>query len=205
MQVIIIGCGRVGTALARHLVENGADVVVIEKDRDKLDKISDLNCLSINGMIIDRDAMKASGMDNADVCCCVSDNENLNLMAGQIAREFFHVPLIICRVYNSSHIDVFEEEGFRIISSTENTLHQLLSCFEEPQAENGVEIEGQVLGFTRLELEESWVGCSILDVEREIEEHILGVLHQGEVLLARSDLIIEEGDELILVYREEEE
>lgn len=203
MQVTIIGCGRVGEALARYLVEAGEEVVVMDKDPNKLDRISELDCLRVDGMVIDRDTMKDAGMGNADVLCCVTDDENLNLMAGQIAREFFNVPLVIVRVYNSSHIDVFGEENFKIICTTQNTLDDLLSCFVEEPEPNTIEIEGNLIAFSRLEMESDWVNQTILEIEPLVEGHILGVVRAGQLLLAQAEMRLQLEDDLVLVNREE--
>lgn len=198
MQVIIIGCGRVGVALARFLVESGEDVVVIDKDRSKLDQISQLDCLTIDGAVIDRDTMEQAGMANADVVCCVSDQENLNLMAGQIAKEFFGVPLVIMRVYNTSTISVFEEPGFRLLSSTELTLQQILNYFDQPVAPQALDIEGNELSFYRRPYEEDWEGRDLNDIEEELGSHVLGVLRQGKLYTLRSKLVCKAGDDLLL-------
>ncbi|MCD8499036.1 MAG: TrkA family potassium uptake protein [Clostridiales bacterium] len=107
MQIIIIGCGKVGSSLARQLVALEHDVVIIESDSKLMLQADDIDCIKITGVPIDRDVLRQAGIETADVVCCVTQVDNINIMSSQIAQDVFHVPKIITRIFNPVNKDVF--------------------------------------------------------------------------------------------------
>ncbi|MDD4744523.1 MAG: NAD-binding protein, partial [Eubacteriales bacterium] len=92
MQIIVVGCGKVGASLAGVLVDQGHDVVIVENDSQLLRAASELDCIKINGVPIDRDVLRQAGIETADVVCAVTQNDNINIMVAQIAEHVFFVP-----------------------------------------------------------------------------------------------------------------
>lgn len=208
MQFLIIGCGRVGAALARILIAQGEDVVVMDHDAGNLEQISDLDCVTVTGIEIDRDNLISAGIENADIAICVSNNENLNLMAGQMAREFFQVPLVIVRVYNTANIPVFEKPGFRVISSTELTTKHLLDLVQDPEPNQAFDIYGTSVQFFEKRVKEEWVGLLASELQAQLRYHLLGIQRKGHFFLVSrpsEEQRLQAGDALILMeeWREE--
>lgn len=199
MQIMIIGCGRIGAALAQVLVQAGEDVVVLDRSAERLDVLSALDCLRITGPVIDREVMREAGMETADCLFCVSDDENLNLMAGLTAREFFQVPRIIIRVYTTSHIDCFAEEGLQLICSTDTTLSQLFTCLRGEEQSNRFEIAGTELQVLSVALSDEWVGKTLAEFQLQRKKHILGVVREGQLELADPQWIFQPGDSCVVV------
>ncbi len=126
MQIIVIGCGKVGASLARQLVTYGHDVVIIESDGKLIQNADDLDCIKITGVPIDRDVLRQAGIETADVICAVTQNDNINIMVAQIAQDVFNVGKIITRIFNPISREVFEEFGLNTICSTELTVEAFL-------------------------------------------------------------------------------
>ena len=99
MQVLIIGCGKIGQELALYLVSQEIDVVVIDPDESKLEHLKDCDLVRICGVPIDLDVLEKAGMGTADAVLCVSNSENLNVMAGQMTRNIFEVDQVIVRTF----------------------------------------------------------------------------------------------------------
>ena len=126
MQIIVIGCGKVGSSLASSLVDLGHDVVIIENDSNLMQLADDIDCIKITGVPIDRDVLKQAGIETADAVCAVTQNDNINIMAAQVAREVFGVKKIITRVFNPASREVFDEFGLNTICSTDLTVQAFL-------------------------------------------------------------------------------
>ena len=108
MNILIIGCGRLGSRLASVLDLQGHDIVVIESDPERLNQLDDgFDGLMIQGNPIDLDVMKSAGIEGCDYVLCLSPNDNQNLMASQIARNIFHVQYIQ-RSYGTAFISRVE-------------------------------------------------------------------------------------------------
>ena len=111
MQIIVVGCGKVGSTLAAALIAQNHDVVIIDQDEQLLAAAADLDCIKISCVPIDRDILRQAGIETADFLCAVTQNDNINIMVSQIADLIFKVPHIIARIYNPASRSVFEAFG----------------------------------------------------------------------------------------------
>ncbi|HEY7679116.1 MAG TPA: NAD-binding protein, partial [Terriglobia bacterium] len=101
MRIIVVGYGRMGTQLVRLLAGQDHSIVVIDKNRNALEKAQqDARLKVLIGDAVDPDLLRQAGAEKADVLLAVTREENTNLMAAQIARVAFKVPKVIAMVYD---------------------------------------------------------------------------------------------------------
>src|SRR5947209_14899912 len=101
MRVVILGCGRVGARLSKMLDEAGHHVSIIDTNDGAFDRLPQgFGGKIVLGNGIDYDVLAEAGIEKADALCALSNFDNTNIMASQIAREVFHVPRVITRVYD---------------------------------------------------------------------------------------------------------
>ena len=118
MRFLIMGCGRVGSGLARSLTDEGHDVTIMDVRQDAFQRLTArFRGNAIIGDGLDSAAMQRAGIENADVFVSVTQGDNRNLMAAQVAKHIFKVPRVIARVYDDSRADVFRELGLQTLSS----------------------------------------------------------------------------------------
>ena len=108
MQIIVVGCGKVGASLAAVLIEQKYDVVIVENDPELMQNAADLDCIKISGVPIDRDVLKQAGIETADIVCAVTQSDNINIMVSQIASDVFNIKKTITRIFNPVNRDVFD-------------------------------------------------------------------------------------------------
>jgi len=126
MNIIIVGCGKVGSRFAQLLSNDGHDVVIVDNDKDAFKALSpDFNGITITGVPIDQDVLKQAGIENADAFAAVSPDDNINIMACQVAKEIFKVPRVIARIYNPEREYVFHQFGLDTICPTNLTVDVL--------------------------------------------------------------------------------
>lgn len=119
MYIIIVGCGRVGSELARLLANEGHNVVAIDKEAAAFKRLgSDFNGLTVTGDGFDVDLLKEAGIEQADAFCTVTNNDNANIMSGQVAKKIFHTPKVITRINDIQYTHIYEELGIDIVNST---------------------------------------------------------------------------------------
>ncbi len=136
MKVVIMGCGRVGSALAARLSEEGNDVTVLDVRPDAFRRLpSNFKGKKHIGNGIDQDVLARIGLAEADAFIAVTQGDNRNVLATQVAKHIFGVPRTLCRIYDPIREEMYRGLGLETISPTvmgANVLHGLLS--EDPPA-----------------------------------------------------------------------
>jgi len=116
MKIVVIGYGRVGSRTVGALLERGHQITVIDKEASRLGRASNLEGVElIQGNGIDVDIQRDAGIGEADILLAVTRDDNVNLMAAQVARSHFHVPRAIARVYEPSHAEATQEDPQLIV------------------------------------------------------------------------------------------
>jgi len=119
MRAVILGCGRVGSTLALMLDAEGHEVSVIDKDPDSFRRLGEnFKGRTITGLGIDVEVLKEAGIETADAFLAVTNGDNSNIMASQIAKIIFGVPKVLARVYDPLRARVFREMGIETVSAT---------------------------------------------------------------------------------------
>lgn len=198
MQIIVIGCGKVGASLARQLVSLDHDVVIIESDSKLMQQADDIDCIKITGVPIDRDVLRQAGIETADVLCAVTQNDNINIMSAQIAQDVFHVQKIITRIFNPISREVFEEFGLNTICSTELTVDAFLREIEGEQDTQIHQLYGTPVIYTTIPTGREIVGDNICDLSTDTGKLVFGLIRKGRMMLAVPGLKIQDGDLLVL-------
>jgi trk system potassium uptake protein TrkA len=99
MYIIIAGCGRIGSTLAQELIDEGNDLVIIDRDKGKLDSLgSGLNATRILGIEYDIDILKEAGIEHADMFLALTQNDSVNITSCQVAKNVFNVKKVIAKV-----------------------------------------------------------------------------------------------------------
>ncbi|HEY7415353.1 MAG TPA: TrkA family potassium uptake protein [Ktedonobacteraceae bacterium] len=119
MRVVILGCGRVGATLAARLERAGHHVTVIDTRSDAFQRLDpDFRGERILGNGVDEDVLRRAGIEEADAFAAVTNGDNRNIMASQIAREIFHTKRVVCRIYDPLREQTYNEMGMETFCPT---------------------------------------------------------------------------------------
>ncbi len=119
MKVVIMGCGRVGAQLATLLDAEGHEVSILDIDAYSFRRLpASFSGTALIGDGTDEDTLKKAGIENADAFVAVTQGDNRNVMAAQIAKHIFNVPKVLCRIYDPLRRDLYEMLGIEAISPT---------------------------------------------------------------------------------------
>lgn len=119
MNVVIMGCGRVGSRVASILDHNGHNVSVVDTNPAAFRRLSrEFGGDTIIGTGIDEDVLRQAGIGQADAFIAVTNGDNRNIMAGQVARVMFDVPQVIVRIYDPVREDTFRRLGLSTVCPT---------------------------------------------------------------------------------------
>ncbi len=119
MKIVIMGCGRVGARLAGQLEADGYEVAVLDVDPYSFRRLpADFRGTALAGDGTDQDILRQAGIEQADVFAAVTQGDNRNIMAAQIAKHIFGVPKVLCRIYDPIREELFKSLGLDTISPT---------------------------------------------------------------------------------------
>jgi trk system potassium uptake protein len=199
MQIVIMGCGRVGSQLASLLSMDGHKVSIIDLDPKSFDKLGkSFKGEKITGFGYDKEVLINAGIENADAFASVSPGDNRNIIGALIAKREFKVPIVIARIYDPVRANVYNKLGITTISPTRwgaNKIKELI-CHSDINTQlslgNGeveiieVEVTPQIAGFR----------SDKINVPGEIM--VMSVTRLGRAFVPVVGTIINEGDLLYI-------
>lgn len=119
MKVVILGCGRVGARLAALMDRDGHDVSIIDSNPDSFRRLPETyGGNTVLGTGIDVDVLKSAGIESADAFAAVTNGDNTNIMATQIAKEIFGVKKVLARIYDPGREDLYHDLGLETVCPT---------------------------------------------------------------------------------------
>lgn len=127
-NIIVVGCGRVGSQLASMLSENGNNVCVIDRNADAFDNLGrTFNGSTIQGVGFDEEILLRAGVEECDVLAAVTQHDNANLMCAEVASRLFDVPHVIARLYNPDHERAYMQLGIDYVCGTSLVAEDIFS------------------------------------------------------------------------------
>ncbi|MXX49094.1 MAG: TrkA family potassium uptake protein [Chloroflexi bacterium] len=119
MRVVIMGCGRLGSTLARELDHEGHDVTVIDIDAAAFNWLEDdFTGITMIGAGEDVEVQQAAGVPEADVFLALANGDNRNAMAVQVAKHIHRSPRVVARIYDPERADVYRQLGINVVNPT---------------------------------------------------------------------------------------
>lgn len=209
MYVLVIGGGKVGFYLTKELLEQGHEVLLIERKPDRVDRIvEELGNVALRGDGCEVAVLTEAGAKRCDVLVSVTGDDEDNLIACQIAKIHFQVPRTIARLNNPRNEHIFRLLGVDASISATRVMMSLIE-HEMPRRallhllaiqHAGVEIVEAVLL-----ADAPGVGKSIGQLGLLAEASIAAVIREGEFLIPSGQLVLQERDEVIALCRPERE
>lgn len=119
MNVVIMGCGRVGARVASILDNNGHNVTVVDTDAEAFRRlVPEFRGDTVIGTGIDEDILRSAGIEDAHAFVAVTNGDNRNIMAAQVARQIFNVAEVIVRIYDPVREDTYRRLGLTTVCPT---------------------------------------------------------------------------------------
>jgi trk system potassium uptake protein TrkA len=203
MHVVIMGCGRTGSRLARRLDRQGHSVAVVDKDPTSFHLLDiDFKGRVVEGIGFDPEALVEAGIDRADAFIAVSSGDNSNIVSSIIAKDVFHVPKVITRIYDPRRAMIYRRFGIPTVAPVQwgvNKIFDLL--FAERSFSRDTFGSGEV-ELMEFDLPSNLAGKRVGDFEVPGEVHVATIERFGEALLPVAGSTFQEGDKvLVLVQR----
>ena len=195
MHVVIMGCGRVGSDLAKGLEALDHSVAVIDRDAGAFRRLSaDFSGTKVTGIGFDRDTLLEAGIDRAHAFAAVSSGDNSNIIAARVARETFGLDNVVARIYDARRAAVYQKLGIPTVATVRWTADQVIRrLLPEGEATEWRDPSGRVV-LAELAYDPAWVGRRLTGLEQIARVRVALLTRLGEGMLPHADTVLQEGD-----------
>ncbi len=195
MKVLIIGCGRVGSGLAKNLVLHGVDVAVIDSDPTALAALGPtFKGKTFNGLGFDHATLVEAGIENCDALAAVTGSDEANLVIARVAKSYFRVPRVSARVYEPEKAKIYRRMGIQTISPVTLGIERMTSItiYSQLQIERSIGA-GQVV-LVDVDVTNSMIGKHMHDINLPGEIQVCAITRNGKTFLPDPATSFQRGD-----------
>jgi trk system potassium uptake protein TrkA len=203
VHVVIMGCGRVGSTLARSLEDRNHTVAVIDSEPDAFRRLGPaFNGDKVTGYGFDQPVLEKAGIKRADAFAAVSSGDNSNIIAARVAREQFGIQQVVARIYDPGRAEVYQRLGITTVATVKWTADQVLRRILPAGAEPDFRDPSGAIRVDQVPIPEVWVGQRTVDFQMQTGARIAWIDRLGEGMLPDRQTVIQENDLIHLVMRE---
>ncbi len=204
MHAIVAGCGRVGSQLAVMLSSDGHDVVVIDKDPDAFRRLGAVfNGITMSGLAFDERTLRKAGAKTADAYVAVTELDNTNLMAAEVASTIFEIPRVISRLYHPDRELTYQKLGVNYILGTTLVAQKFYERLTQP----GVSVQAALGDDTQvieLPAGPQVNGKRAGELSVEGVARVIGLRRHDEVLIADELTPLSDGDGILIICKRDQ-
>lgn len=199
-----MGCGRVGSTLARSLEDRNHTVSVIDIEPDAFRRLGpSFNGLKVTGYGFDRDVLTEAGIERADSFAAVSSGDNSNIIAARVARETFGIQQVVARIYDPGRAEVYERLGITTVATVRWTADQMLRRLLPAGAEPNYRDPSGTIRLDQIPVTDLWIGQRSIKFQEQSGARIAWIDRLGDGTIPNRETVFQEGDLLHLAMREE--
>ena len=202
MQIIVVGCGKVGSKFAQIMAEEGHDIVIVDNDSENFKLLGpSFNGLTVLGVPIDEDVLKHAGIETADGLAAVTPDDNINMMACQVAKEIFHVPRVFARIQDPIREQVFYQFGVQTVCPTNIAVDEIRFMMLGKQDITNHTIGHTSISFVYEKVPKESIGKPILSLKDTEDTMIFGIIKDGRLFFATSKIKLGADDIIVIAHK----
>ena len=211
MKIIILGAGEVGSNLAQNLTQEASDITIVDTNSDRLRELQDrFDIRTVRGMASHPDILRQAGAEDADMLIAVTNSDEINMVACQVAYTVFNTPTKIARIRSSAYIrddGIFRNDGMPvdvIVNPEAIVTHDIRRLIDNPgalQVMDFAEGQAQLVGI------KAYYGGPLVDQElRYLRQHIptvdtrvAAIFRKNRAIIPKGNTVIEADDEVFFI------
>lgn len=199
-----MGCGRVGSRLARTLDEIGHSVAVIDQSKDSFARLGPaFEGTTVQGIGFDRDSLLAAGVEHAQAFAAVSSGDNSNIVAARVAREKFGVDRVVARIYDPRRAAIYARLGIPTVATVAWTTEQMMRHLLPGDPEQLWRDDTGAAVLHRVNLDRTWYGHRAEELTFGLPSRVAMIYREGGVIIPTATSVLQEGDDPILLTAKE--
>ncbi len=202
MNIIVVGCGRVGSQLATMLSVEGHNVVVIDRDESAFRRLGGtFNGVTLRGLGFDEEILEQAGIREADAFAATTDLDNTNLMAAEVARKIFGVKHVVARLYNPVRERTYQQLDLDYVCGTTLVAESLVDKIKSGHSHHLTTIDDiEVVEFKASAAAE---GKRVSEIEIERRFRVFAVVRGRSARVPDGDMVLHEGDIIFGAVKDE--
>lgn len=199
MNVIVVGCGRVGAGLAYRLYQKGHQVTVIDHVAAAFDNLPpDFRGRTVEGEALNQDVLYRAGIDQADSLAAVTNSDSVNAVVAHVAHVAYHVPNIVVRNFNPRWRPLHEAFGLQVISSASWGAQRIEELLYHTDVRTVFSAGNGEVEIYELVVPEAWHGRSLQELVPNGQCLAVALTRAGRAVLPADDSHLEAGDVVYL-------
>jgi trk system potassium uptake protein TrkA len=195
MKIIVMGYGRIGSQVSKLLVEHDHEVTVIDHDADADKRLDpDFKGRIIKGLGFDRNILLQAGIEQAEAFIAASHSDNANIVAARIARNIFHVPRVVARLFDPRQAEIYQRLGLTTISSTSWGAVRIFQVLTHSELDVWDTFGRGEVSVVRMEAPLQLIGHSVDQLNVPGEVLVISLTRNEEAFIPIAGTVFQEGD-----------
>jgi trk system potassium uptake protein len=200
MKVIVMGCGRIGSQVSQLLSDQGHEVTVIDHDANSDGRLGpNFKGRIIIGLGFDRNILMQAGIEQAEAFVAASQSDNANIVAARIARNLFHVPRVVARLYDPRRAEIYQRLGLTTISSTNWGAERIFQVLTHTDIDVWNTFGNGEVALVNVELPPQLTGRTVVHLNVPGEVMVVSITRNDHAFVPASGTEFHEGDLVNLV------
>ncbi len=200
-----MGCGRVGSTLARDLEAAGHSVAIIDREREAFRRLgADFNGQTVVGVGFDRDTLVEAGIEKAEAFAAVSNGDNSNILAARVARETYGIANVVARIYDPSRAEIYQRLGIPTVATVSWTTDQIMRRLIPAGIRSEWRDASGNVQLVEMHLHNAWFGQPVSLIESVTSARVAFITRLGEGLIPREKTVLQEGDLVHVMVRDKD-
>jgi trk system potassium uptake protein TrkA len=202
MKVIIVGCGKLGSGLAKAMLRKGNEVTVIDSDAASFDLLGrGFQGKTILGNGFDREILEQAEIRRADAIIACSKSDEANALIGKLARDIYRVPRVIARLYDPRRAEIYHSLGIQTISTTTWGIQRAMEMFSYDRLDSVLSIGDSQVEIIRAETPSLLVGRTVNELTVFGEIQVVAISRDNKVFLPTLGTPLGKHDVLFIALR----
>ncbi len=194
MNIIIVGCGRVGVELALALHQKHR-VSVIDRNLTSFDRLGlHFSGRTIQGHAMDRRALERAGIEEVNALAAVTSSDNVNAIVARVAQEIYHVNRVVARIYNPRRAPIYEKLNLQTVSSSSWGAHRIEQLLIHPGMQSVSSAGNGEVQVYELTVPSEWKGRRISELVPMEHAIPVALARNGKGILPRAEIFLEPQD-----------
>ena len=200
MKVIVMGCGRIGSQVSELLSMNGHEVTIIDHDDNSEGRLHpSFKGKIIKGLGFDRQILNQAGISEVEAFVAASQSDNANIVAARIARNIFHVPRVVARLYDPRRAEIYQRLGLTTISSTNWGAERIFQVLTHSDIDVWNTFGSGEVALVHVELPPHLAGRNVIQLNVPGEIMVVTITRNDHAFVPTTGTEFKEGDLVHLV------